>query len=154
MSLTAYVDKEKDAEGYRNELLNRKLKREKFLALTRERGIVEGETAETMTLTPEEQSTYVKAVYAKEKFPKPRDAKGVELRLPDGEMVKLILANAKVDKDELEDLAQEWERAVRNYLIGKGKVPPEQIFVKKDDLFKLPKSEMARSRVELSVAAR
>jgi hypothetical protein len=107
-----------------------------------------------MTLTPEERSTFVRAVYAKEKFPKPRDAKGVELRLTDGEMVKLILANIKVDKDELEDLAQERERAVRNYLVGKGKVAPERIFAKKDDLFKLPKSEMPRSRVELSVAAR
>ena len=37
MSLSAYVDPEKDAEAYRNELLNRKVKREKILALARER---------------------------------------------------------------------------------------------------------------------
>lgn len=44
MSLTAYVDREKDAEGYRNELLNRKVKREKNLALARERQNTAGKT--------------------------------------------------------------------------------------------------------------
>lgn len=84
MSLTAYVDREKDAEGYRNELFNRKVKREKNLALARERQNTAGENAETIPLSAEEYSTYLKAVYAKEKFPKPRNALGreIDLRIP------------------------------------------------------------------------
>ena len=154
VSLTAYADSDKDAEGYRNELLERKLKREKFLFLTRERQLAAGESAQTMTLTAEERSIYLKAVYAKEKFPKPRNALGVEIRLPDAEMVKLILANTKVGKDELEDLTRERANAVKSYLIGKGKVAAERIFEKNDDIFKNPvKVETPRSRVELNALA-
>jgi len=150
MSLTAYVDREKDAEGYRNELLDRKLKREKFLALTRDRQIKAGESAGSISLTPEERSTYLKAVYAKEKFPKPRNALGMVIRLPDSEMVKLLLAHTKVEKDELEDLARERVDAVMQFLINRGKIPAERIFQKNDDIFKLPeKSETPKSRVEL-----
>ncbi len=151
MSLSAYVDREKDAEGYRNELLNRKVKREKILALARERQTTAAESAETTPLSPEEYSTYLKAVYAKEKFPKPRNTLGQEIRLPDPEMVKLILAHTKVEKDELEDLARERVDAVMNFLIERGKIPAERIFQQNDDIFKPPaKNETPKSRVELN----
>lgn len=149
MSLAAYVDKEKDAEAYRNELLNRKIKREKWLALAREKQIPEAE-AQNLPLSPEEYSTYLKAVYAKEKFPKPRTALGREVALPDAEMVKLILAHTKVERDELEDLARERVAAVMAFLTQKGKIPTERIFQKNDDIFKLPaKPETPKSRAEL-----
>jgi hypothetical protein len=151
MSLTAYVDREKDAEAYRNELLNRKIKREKLLSLTRERQLPEAEKTETIPLSPEEYSTYLKAVYAKEKFPKPRNTLGREIALPDPEMVKLILAHTKVEKDELEDLARERVDAVMRFLINRGKIPAERIFQKNDDIFKPPaKTETPKSRVELN----
>jgi uncharacterized protein involved in outer membrane biogenesis len=151
MSLSAYVDREKDAEGYRNELLDRKVKREKILALARERPITAGEGAEMIPLSTEEYSAYLKAVYAKEKFPKPRNALGREIGLPDPEMVKLILAHTKVEKDELEDLARERVDAVMRFLIDRGKIPAERIFQKKDDIFKQPeKNETPKSRVELN----
>ena len=151
MSLTAYVDRERDTEGYRNELLNRKVKREKLVALARERQITAGESEETIPLSTEEYSTYLKAVYAKEKFPKPRNALGQEIGLPDAEMVKLILAHTKVEKDELEDLARERVGTVMHFLINRGKIPAERIFQKTDDIFKPPaKNETPKSRVELN----
>lgn len=154
VSVTAYVDRQRDTEGYRNELFNGKLKREKFLALAKEQQIPPGQTAETITVAPEERSVYIKAIYAKEKFPKPRDAKGVEITLPEQEMLKLILTNIVVDKDELENLAAERADAVKNFLIDKGNIPPERIFAQKDDIFKEPKKESApKSRVELNALA-
>lgn len=151
MSLSAYVDPEKDAETYRNELLNRKIKREKILALARERQTPAAESAEKVSLSPEEYSTYLKAVYAKEKFPKPRNALGREIALPDPEMVKLILANTKVEKEELEDLARERLETVMALLVQKAKIPAERIFQKNDNIFKPPeKSETPKGRVELN----
>jgi hypothetical protein len=151
MALSAYVDREKDAEAYRNELLNRKVKREKILALARERQIPAGESAETVPLSTEEYSTYLKAVYAREKFPKPRNAVGLEIALPTPEMVKLILAHTRVEKNELEDLARERVDAVMRFLIDRAKIPAERIFQKNDDIFKPPeKNETPRSRVELN----
>ncbi|MHB9096662.1 MAG: DUF748 domain-containing protein [Syntrophales bacterium] len=154
MTLTAYVDKIKDAEGYRIELLNRKVRKEKFLTLARGRQIGAGESAETTPLTPEEYSTYLKAVYAKEKFPKPRNALGIVLALPDAEMRKLILANTTIGSDELQDLARERVAAVMDFLVNKGGVPAERLFPKSDDLFKPPAKEgTAPSRVELNPIA-
>ena len=151
MSLSGYVDREKDAEAYRNELLNRKLKREKVLAMARERQGAAAENAEAVTLSAEEASTYLKAVYAKEKFPKPRNAQGQEIALPDSEIVKLILAQTKIDRDELEDLARDRVEAVMDFLVRKAKIPTERLFQKSEDIFKAPeKSETPQSRVELN----
>lgn len=151
MELTAYLDKEKDPEGYRIELLNRRVRKEKFLSLARERKVPEGQRAETVTVSPEEFSLYLKAVYAKETFPKPRDSRGLVLALPDAEMTKLILANTEIGSDELLDLARARVDAVLEFLVQKGSVAAERLFRKNDDLFKPPaKEQQDRSRVELS----
>jgi uncharacterized protein involved in outer membrane biogenesis len=151
MSLSAYVDQDKDAEGYRNELLNRKLKREKMLALVRERQSRDGEDENTVDLSSEERSEYIRVLWGKEKFPKPRDASGREVVLPETEMVKLILANIKVEKDELENLAEERVDAALQYLINRGNIPTGRIFKQKDDIFKIPtKKETPPSRVEFN----
>jgi hypothetical protein len=146
------VDKLKDPEGYRIELLDRKVRKEKFLTLVKERKLGEGQSAETISLAPEEYSTYLKAVYAKEKFPKPRNALGAVLTLPDAEMRKLILANIAIGENELQDLARERVDAVIEFLEKKGNIPAERLFRKNDDLFKPPDQDKAlQSRVELNV---
>ncbi|MHB8829957.1 MAG: DUF748 domain-containing protein, partial [Syntrophales bacterium] len=151
ISLSAYVDRAKDAEGYRNELLNRRLKREKVLALTREKQLAPEESSEEIPLSAEEHAIYLKAVYAKEKFPKPRNALGQEIKLPDAEMLKLILAHTMVEKEELENLAHERAATVLRFLIDRGKIPAERIFQKTDDILKPPaKNDAPASRVELN----
>ena len=151
VELKGYVDREKDAEQYRRELLNRKLRNEKFLALGREGALKEGETADTIQVAPGEIPKYLSVVYKKEKFPKPRNVLGLVKTLPPAEMEKLIIANTMVGVPELQTLAQERVAAVMNYLVRNGKVPAERIFMKKDDVFKAPENEkLVRSRVELN----
>jgi len=146
-----YVDREKDTEAYRRELLDRKLKNEKFLALGKEGSLKEGEKAETVQVLPEETARYLSAVYKKEKFPKPRNILGMVKDLPPDEMKKLIIANTVIGEPELKTLARERVVAVVNYLVNKGKVPPERVFQKNDDVFKAPQKEYApKSRVELN----
>jgi len=154
MELAAYVDPEKDPEGYRVELLNRKLRNEKFLALAK--GGRSGESAEAMNVLPDEYSPYLKAVYAKEKFPKPRNELGLVLDLPDAEMSKLIIANTVIGESELQMLARERSRAVLDYLVMKGGVESGRIFQKNDDIFKKTpgQDKAARSRVELNALAK
>jgi len=103
---------------------------------------------------PDEYSPYLKAVYAKEKFPKPRNDLGLVLDLPDSEMSKLIIANTVIGEGELQTLARERSRAVLDYLIQKGSVESGRIFQKNDDIFKLPvQDKTARSRVEVNALA-
>jgi hypothetical protein len=152
LEVTGFVDRERDPEGYRNEVLLRKMKNEKFLALVKEKKNLPGQSAETMEILPQEQSPWLKAVYRKEKFPKPRNFIGLVKDLPDDEMRKLILANTVVGNEGLQDLARDRAVTVRNFLIAEGKLPPERIFEKKGDIFKAPKEGESASRVEFGAS--
>ena len=153
LEVTGFVDRERDPEGYRGEVLLRKMQNEKFLALIKEKKNLEGQSAETMEILPEEQSIWLKAVYRKEKFPKPRNMIGFVKDIPDDEMRKLILTHTAVGNEDLQNLARDRAVAVRNFLVDEGKLPPERIFEKKGDIFKAPGREEERvSRVEFGVA--
>ncbi|HEY4744779.1 MAG TPA: DUF748 domain-containing protein [Desulfuromonadaceae bacterium] len=151
VELKGYVDREKDQEGYRDELLNRKIRNEKFLALAKERASKGGETAETIQVAPGEYAKYLAAVYKKEKFPKPRNFLGMVKDLPPDEMHKLIIAHTVIGEPEFQALARERVTAVMNHLVKQNSVPAERLFQKNDDVFKNPEKEGApRSRVELN----
>jgi uncharacterized protein involved in outer membrane biogenesis len=151
VELKGYVDREKDTEGYRDELLARKLKNEKFLALGKGGALKEGLKIEDVQILPEEYEKYLSAVYRKEKFAKPRNLFGLVKELPPEEMKKLIITNAQVGVTELNVLAQERVVAVKNFLVTKGNVPAERVFQKNEDVFKAPEKEKTyRSRVELN----
>jgi len=140
--------------SYRQELLKSKIRNEKFLALSKAGTLKEGVQADSIQLLPEENTTYLKAVYKKEKFPKPRNVVGLVKDLPPEEMKKLIITNTTVGETELQGLAHERVTAVKNYLVSKGGIPAERIFQKNDNVFKAPeKDTQSKSRVELNAIA-
>ena len=151
LELKGYVDREKDSEAYRRELLDRKLRHEKYLTLGTE-GTLEADVAgAAIQVLPEEYATYLAAVYKKEKFPKPRNVIGLIKNLPPDEMNKLIIANTIIGEHELNALARERVVAVMNHLVGKGHVPAGRIFQRDDDIFKTQGNKsISRSRVELN----
>jgi hypothetical protein len=152
LEVAGFVDRERDPEGYRHELLLKKMRAEKFLALVKEKREVAGQTPDTIEIPPTEYSAWLKTVYEKEKFPKPRTIIGTLKELPDPEMKKLILANTLVGEAQLQTLARERATAVHNYLVGEGKLPQERIFEKSGNIFAPPKKDgAAGSRVEFGV---
>ncbi|QOX79267.1 DUF748 domain-containing protein [Trichlorobacter lovleyi] len=154
VELSGFVDKQRDPEGYRAELLQLKMRQEKFHELVKNRQTKEGDDAEKMVIQPAEYSRYLKAVYLKEKFPKPRNMIGMIKDLPDAEMKKLIIANTKVTDQDLQQLAAQRAAAVKQHLITKGKLESQRIFQKQDNILKPPKQETApASRVELNPIA-
>ena len=154
VELAGFVDKQRDPEGYRSELLLQKMRQEKYLELAKSHQTKEGDDAEKMIIQPAEYSRYLKAVYLKEKFPKPRNMIGMIKDLPDAEMKKLIIANTKVTDQDLQQLAAQRAAAVKKHLITKGKLESQRIFQKQDNIQKPPKQETApASRVELNPIA-
>jgi len=154
VEVKGYVDRDKDAEAYRRELLDRKVRGEKFLALGKQGTLKNGEKTDDITVGPDEYPAYLAAVYKKEKFPKPRNIMGMVKALPPEEMKKLIIANTVVGAPELSTLAHERVVAVMDYLVSKGHLPAERVFQKSDDPFRAPeKDTAARSRVELNAIA-
>lgn len=153
LEVRGFVDKQRDPEGYRQELLRKKMRNEKFLELVKEKKNIPGQTAEEMTLAPEELSTWLAAVYKKEKFPKPRNVVGLVKELPDHEMRKLIFANTPVGEEELSQLARERVVAVMNYLVSAAGAPRERIFERSGALSEIPQDAgTAASRVEFRLA--
>ncbi|NTW88186.1 MAG: hypothetical protein HGB26_03485, partial [Desulfobulbaceae bacterium] len=154
VELKGYVDREKDTEEYRRELLGSKMRNEKFLTLSKEGSLKEGEKIDSIHVLLEEQAKYLAAVYKKEKFPKPRNAFGMVKDLPPDEMKKLIVTNTVVGETELQTLARERVMAIVTYMVKKGGIPAERIFQKGDDVFKKPEKDTTpRSRVELNAVA-
>ncbi|MRR55211.1 MAG: DUF748 domain-containing protein [Deltaproteobacteria bacterium] len=149
IEVIGYADKENDPQGYRNEYLSRKMRSEKFLALVKEKKNLPGQTASSTEILPAEYSNYLKIVYRKEKFPKPRNLIGMQKDLPDSEMKKLIFANTTVGDAELRKLAEERAGVVRNFLTEEGKLNQEKVFLKSDDIYKAPGEKgKPASRVE------
>ena len=108
-----------------------------------------------MEIPAAEQSKWLKAVYEKEKFPRPRTIIGTLKSLPDEEMKKLILANTSVSEQQLRGLARERAVTVMNFLLKDGKLPQERLFEKSGDPFAPPADNVkAGGRVEFGAVSR
>lgn len=155
LEVTGFADRERDPEGYRGELLLKKMKSEKALFLAREKRDSSGVKYDSGEISPLEQSKWLKAVYEKEKFPKPRTALGTLKSLPDDEMKKLILVNTTVTEQQLRGLARERALAAMNFLLKEGKLPQERLFEKSGDPLAAPeKAGAVGGRVEFGVVVK
>jgi hypothetical protein len=155
IEVAGYADREKDPEGYRKELLLKKMRAEKLLALVKAKKAQPGQSADELTIEPAENSQLLRAVYQKEKFPKPRNLIGMAKELPDDEMRKLIYANMVAGDQELRTLARERGAAVRAFLVTTAKMDPAMVFEKSGDIAKKPDKEgVPASRVEFGLATK
>jgi hypothetical protein len=153
IEVVGFVDRERDDEGYRNELLLKKMRAEKFLVMVKGKKTQPGDSPETVQITPGEYARYLKAVYAREEFPKPRNVLGLIKALPDAEMRKLILANTVVGEQQLRGLAEARAAGVRAFLVGQGKMDSERVVQKSGDIYRAAaKGGAPGSRVEFEVA--
>jgi hypothetical protein len=97
------ADPQRDREGLRRLLYERKLKARKLAAL-----VEAGTTApplDEIKIEAAERPSLIEAAYKAEKFPKPKNALGLDKGLPPADMEKLMLANTRVENDELRALA-------------------------------------------------
>lgn len=154
VEITGYVDREKDPEGYRKELLKKKMQTEKFLAKVKERSNQPGQTPESTEIATDEYPVYLKEVYRKEKFSKPRNLIGMAKELPPAEMEKLIFTHTVVGESEFQALARDRAAAVRAFLVEKGKVENERVFLKRGDIYKSTGEGKSGSRVEFGAVVK
>jgi hypothetical protein len=130
------------------------MRTEKFLALVREKRNTPGQTPENTEITAEEYLVYLKGVYRKGKFSKPRNLIGLTNDLPPAEMEKLIFTHTVVGEAEFQSLARERASAVRAFLVEKGKVENEKVYLKSGDIFKSPEEGKSGSRVEFGAVVK
>lgn len=123
------VDLVADQEGLRKIALERKVKAQKFAELTR-RGGEAPVSLEAVTLNPEEYPVYLEKVFSKaENIVKPKTTEGKAKPLSVEEMEKMLLVHEVVSQEVLRELAGQRSQAVKDYLVAKGGIPAERIFV-------------------------
>ena len=127
LEIAGYVDPVKDYEGLKYAFLQRQVKAKK-LATDAKKGKTGGSLAD-VKLTPDEYSEYLENVYKAADFEKPTNFLGLTKSLPDAEMEQLLLEHIEVSNDDMQDLAEDRAIAAQNWLMDKGEISGERLFV-------------------------
>ena len=117
-----------DREGLKRVALDRALRAQKQKAL-----LAEGASApslDALTVDAAEYPKYLAAVYRDTKLPdKPRNVLGFAKEILPAEMEALLLASYGADDEALRGLANRRAQTVKEWLVDKGSVASERIFV-------------------------
>ncbi len=127
LEITGHADPEKDREGLRRLLFERKVKTQKLAYLVKQGA--PPVPVDDVAIAPEEYADYLAKAYKKEKFPKPRNFVGIAKELPAPEMEKLMLTHIEVGESDLRQLAMQRAQAAKDALLAPGRVEPERIFL-------------------------
>ena len=150
LEIEGHVDMEKDREGLRQLIFQRKVAAQKVEDLSKAGQPVPA--LDNVRVDAAEYPKYLARAYKREKFPKPRNIVGMAKDLPVAEMEKLMLTNVQVTQDDLRQLAVERSSHVRDRLIASGKVEPGRIFlVEPKTLPPERKEKLKDSRVDFRI---
>ena len=126
LEITAHTGGEAEVEGMKRAAIDRKVRALKLKNLT-----ARGESAPQggVVVKPEEYAGLLASVYQEEPFPKPRNMIGLQKDLPVAEMEKLMIANTKIDADDLVTLGNRRAQAIKDWLLKKGQIPGERLYI-------------------------
>lgn len=150
LDITGYVDVERDKEGLKQYLLQKKVKTQKLKDLLKKSS--ESITVDEVKIEPQEYEKYLRLAYKAEKFPKPRNAIGLEKTIPVEEMEKLMLTNTEVKDEDLRSLATQRSAKVKDAILKTGQVEAGRLFVvEPKSLTPEKKEKLKESRVDFTL---
>ncbi len=127
MDIEGHVDLERDGEGLKQLLFQRKLKAQKLKEMVKKGA--PAVPVDAVKIEKAEYEKYLKMAYKEEKFPKPRNILGIAKELPPAEMEKLIFTHIEIKEGDLRSLASQRAASVKEVILKTGKVEPERIFI-------------------------
>ena len=150
LDLEGHVDLERDRDGLKQFLFQRKLKAQKLKEIVKK-----GQPAvpvDEVQIDPKEYEKYLKMAYKEEKFPKPKNILGMAKNIPAPEMEKLMFTYIEVKESDLRSLADQRAMSVKNAVLKSGKIEAERIFtLEPKSLAPEKKEKLKDSRVELKL---
>jgi uncharacterized protein involved in outer membrane biogenesis len=150
LEVSGFADMEKDREALISYRFNKQIKAQKFKKMDKNEAAAV--SVDSVVIEPEEYEKYLKMAYKAGQFEKPKNILGFTKDIPVPEMEALILKNIEVTDDDLRTLANERAQAVKNYILGQGKIKPGRLFLVKPQSLTPEKVENLKdSRVELSL---
>ena len=126
IEIAGRIDPERDREGLKRALMERRVKAQRLEELVK--AGTEAGAVDEVQIPEKDYPKYLERAYKAEKFPKPRNLIGLVKDLPVEEMEKLMMANMKADDEALRDLAVRRGIAIGNWLTGEGRIPAERVF--------------------------
>ena len=150
LDIQGYVDVERDTEGLKNYLVQKKVKTQKLKDLTKKGSEIV--SVDDIKVEPAEYEKYLKMAYDAEKFPKPRNIVGLAKSLPVAEMEKLMLTNTVVKDDDLRALANQRATNAKDAILKPGKITNDRVFVVEPKTLTPEKKEnLKSSRVDFKL---
>ncbi|WP_079432959.1 DUF748 domain-containing protein [Zoogloea sp. LCSB751] len=149
LDIAGRVDPQADREGLKHALMLGKVEALKIKDMAK-KGESLGEDGR-VRIDDAEYPALLTRVYKDEKFPKPRNLIGLAKDLPVPEMEKLILANTTVSDEDLRLLAQQRAQTAKNWLLEKGQVPADRVFLLAPREGDDGKAKAKASRVDFSL---
>ncbi len=149
MEIGGYADVEKDRSVVMNYRLLSKIKAQKFRKIAK-KGIPS--ELDALTIEADEYDKYLWKAYKKEKFKKPKNVIGLTKKIDPAKMKELMLSHITVTDDELRELATRRSEAIKDYIIGSGKIKASRIFIVwPESLTPKKKKGVSQSRVEFKL---
>jgi hypothetical protein len=127
MDIEGHVDMEKDRDGFKQYLVNRKVKAQKLKEMVKKGQPVV--PVDDIKIEPPEYEKYLKMAYKEEKFPKPKNVIGMAKDLPAPEMEKLMLTHTEIKEGDLRTLASQRAMKVKDTILKSGEVEPGRVFI-------------------------
>jgi uncharacterized protein involved in outer membrane biogenesis len=150
MDIEGHVDMERDKDGLRQVLFNRKVKVQKLNEMVKKGQ--PGVPVDEVKIEKQEYDKYLKMAYKDEKFPKPKNVIGMAKDLPAPEMEKLMLTHIEVKEADLRTLASQRSMKVKDAILKSGQVEPERIFILEPKSLAPEKKEKVKdSRVDFKL---
>ncbi|GAA5161115.1 DUF748 domain-containing protein [Viridibacterium curvum] len=84
---------------------------------------------DALMIAPAEYLPLLQQLYSESPIQRPKNALGLERKLPQAEMEAMLMAPINIGESELRSLANRRAQAVRDWLLGKGKVPAGRVFL-------------------------
>ncbi|MEC5400160.1 DUF748 domain-containing protein [Uliginosibacterium sp. H1] len=127
LEIAGHADAQRELDAVRRAQLQAKLRSLKAQAMVK-RGEAVG-SVEELVITPQEYPQLLAEAYRAEPMDKPRNLIGMQRDVPVAEMETRLLANVKISDGDIQALARSRAQAVRNWLVDKGKVAGERLFI-------------------------
>jgi pyruvate dehydrogenase complex dehydrogenase (E1) component len=127
LDIEGHVDIERDKEGLKNYLVQKKIKVQKLNEMIK-KGLPVVPIDE-VKVEQQEYEKYLTMAYKTEKFAKPRTTVGFTKSLPVPEMEKLMLTHTVVNDEDLRTLATQRAMNTKDLILKSGKVTPDRVFI-------------------------
>jgi hypothetical protein len=127
IEIEGHADTERDMDGLRQLLFQRRVKAQRLNEMARKGQQVP--PVDEVKIEPGEYERYLKAAYRQEKFPKPKNVLGLTKDIPVAEMEKLMLTHIAVKEGDLRTLASQRAMKVKDLILKSQQVDPQRVFI-------------------------